>query len=154
VIRFPAQVVRRCFIDTSAYYALSDRDERHHPVATEIVQLLQHQRWTAYTSNFTIAEQYALHLSRLGREAAIHALLLIERSNARIVRIAQRDEVRAREILLRYTDKAFSYVDATSFAVMERLAIQYAFTFDDDFDRYGFTRLSPELLRSLAYVLR
>ena len=35
-----------------------------------------------------------------------------------------------RDILRRYDDKSFSYVDATSFSLMERLGIRQAFSFD------------------------
>ena len=59
-----------------------------------------------------------------------------------------RDEQRARQIIVAYTDKDFTFTDATSFAVMERLRIGHAFTFDDDFRQYGFTTLTPELLAS------
>ena len=47
------------------------------------------------------------------------------------------DEVRARDILRRYDDKSFSYVDATSFSLMERLGIRQAFSFDPHFEQYG-----------------
>jgi predicted nucleic acid-binding protein len=47
------------------------------------------------------------------------------------------------EILLGQEDKDYSYVDATSFAVMERLGIETAFTFDRHFEQYGWKRLSP-----------
>ena len=50
---------------------------------------------------------------------------------------------RAREIIRQYEDKSFSLTDATSFAVMERLRISYAFTFDRNFAQYGFTILTP-----------
>ena len=54
-----------------------------------------------------------------------------------IVRVRAADEDRAREILQRYVDKSFSYNDAISFMVMERLGIELAFTFDSDFRQYG-----------------
>ena len=47
------------------------------------------------------------------------------------------DEVRAIDILARYKDKTFSYTDATSFAVMERLGIGAALSLDSDFKQYG-----------------
>jgi predicted nucleic acid-binding protein len=47
------------------------------------------------------------------------------------------DEEKAKEIIRRYIDKTFSYTDATSFAVMERLALRAAFGFDPHFRQYG-----------------
>ncbi len=40
-------------------------------------------------------------------------------------------------------DKRFSYTDASSFAVMERLGIGTAFGFDRDFAQYGFRLIGP-----------
>jgi predicted nucleic acid-binding protein len=37
-------------------------------------------------------------------------------------------------ILLRYDDQAFSYVDAVSFALIERLRFRRAFAFDSHFE--------------------
>jgi len=55
----------------------------------------------------------------------------------RIEAVHSRDEERAKEIIRRYTDKSFSYTDATSFAVMERLGLREAFGFDPHFQQYG-----------------
>jgi len=63
-----------------------------------------------------------------------------------VVRARAADEVRARHIIYQYDDKAFSMTDAISFAVMERLHITRAFTFDRHFAQYGFTVLTPDLL--------
>jgi len=59
-----------------------------------------------------------------------------------IERITNDDEARAQDILRPYDDKSFSYVDATSLSVMERLGIRQAFAFDPHFEQYGL-----ELLR-------
>ena len=61
-----------------------------------------------------------------------------------IVRVEPEDEVRAREIIRRYDDKDFSLTDATSFAVMDRLGITTAFTFDRNFVQYGLDVLAHQ----------
>jgi predicted nucleic acid-binding protein len=43
----------------------------------------------------------------------------------------------AREIIHRYVGKTFSYTDATSFAVMERLQVSEAFAFHPHFQQVG-----------------
>ena len=55
-----------------------------------------------------------------------------------IERVSAEDEAAARQIIARYTDKTFSYTDATSWAVMTRLRIRTAFAFDPHFRQYGF----------------
>ncbi len=67
----------------------------------------------------------------------------IDDSLTTIVRAEADDERRARQILERYDAKDFSLTDAISFAVMERLRIGHAFTFDRHFAQYGFTQLMP-----------
>ena len=78
-------------------------------------------RWL---TNFIVAECHALSLSRLGADIARKWLLgniwPVERVNVE-------DETKARVIIEQYTDKTFSYTDATSFAVMDRLGIKTAF---------------------------
>jgi predicted nucleic acid-binding protein len=59
-----------------------------------------------------------------------------------VIRSRAADENRAKQILFQYDDKDFSFADAISFAVMERLQIRLAFTCDRDFAQYGFTVLT------------
>jgi predicted nucleic acid-binding protein len=55
-----------------------------------------------------------------------------------VERVSEDDESCARVIVARYLDKTFTYTDATSFAVMERLGLKTAFAFDPHFRQYGF----------------
>lgn len=67
------------------------------------------------------------------------------RSNPLITlhRVDAEEEERAWEILKNFSDKEFSYTDATSFIVMESLTIDTAFAFDEHFKQYGKFVLVP-----------
>jgi predicted nucleic acid-binding protein len=129
--------VRRVLIDTSAFFALTAPRDADHHTALAIQQRLITERWRLYTTNLVVAETHALLLTRLGRTIAFSTLHSIDHSTTTIVRISNADETRAREIISQYDDKDFSLTDATSFAVMERLRIPHAFTFDRNFTQYG-----------------
>ena len=135
---------RRALVDSSAYLALIDEDDENHQAAVAILGQLISGRFRQFTANYMLAEAHALILSTLGNQKANEFLRSILAGNTVVVRANPRGEVMAREILFRYTDKNFSYNDAISFAVMTRLGISLAFSFDDDFRQYGLIVLTPE----------
>jgi len=135
---------RYVLVDSAAYFALADRRAADHERATLIRSRLIAERRQLLTTNFIVAETHALMLSRLGRDLAARFLRGIDRSGTTYVRVRMADERRAREIIFTHTDKDYSYTDATSFAVMERLRIGAAFTFDRHFVQYGFAVLGLE----------
>lgn len=134
--------VRRVLMDTSAYYALTDTHQGTHAAALAIRQRLIRERARLFTTNLILAETHALLLVRLGRAVALRVLTAIDQSATTIVRVSAADEQRARQIVVQYDDKNFSLTDAASFAVMERLGIAHAFSFDRHFAQYGFTILA------------
>jgi len=118
--------VARILADTSA--------NRNHARAVSLARLMRRRRLTPLLTNFIVGETHGLVLSRLGAGLARRWLF----GNVwPIERITADDEVRARDILRRHDDKSFSYVDATSFSLMERLGIRQAFSFDPHFEQYG-----------------
>jgi uncharacterized protein len=122
-------------VDTSAVYALIDPTDQYHIVAKRKLATLKRLRTEPLLTNFTLAECHALMINRLGHHVARQWLL----SNVwRIEAISAADEQTALEIISRYIDKEYSYTDATSFAVMQRLGIRRAFAFDRHFQQYGF----------------
>jgi predicted nucleic acid-binding protein len=137
---------RRVFNDSSAYLALLDRRDEHHGEAVSILTALAAGHYRAFTTSTIVIEAHALILANLGGDQARAFLRTTTASRTRLIQVRARDVAVARDLLLRYTDKAWSYTDAISFVVMERLGIRLAFTFDDDFSQYGFTRLTPGLL--------
>jgi predicted nucleic acid-binding protein len=123
---------------------LADRRSPDHEQANGIRSRLTAERRSLYTTNFIAAETHALVLNRLSSDLASRVLRSIDASTTTYIRVSWGDEQRAREIIRTYDDKDFTLTDATSFAVMERLRIGSAFTFDHHFAQYGFAVLGLE----------
>lgn len=139
-----AHRARWVFVDTSAYFAVSNRRDAQHVPASAVLQALVAERRRLFTTNFILAELHALLLTRVSREVAAAVLAEIDTSRATtVVRVSAGDERRAREIIVAYRDKNFSLTDATRFAVMERLGISAAFTLDRNFAQFGWLVVGP-----------
>jgi predicted nucleic acid-binding protein len=129
-------------VDTSAYFALLDQDDASHAPARAISQRLIAEGWRLFTTSFILAETHALLLNRLSQAIATRFLRDMEHSPTTLMWVTPADVERAKAIISQYEDKDFSLTDATSFAVMERIDIRLAFTFDRHFAQYGFTVLT------------
>ena len=128
----------RILVDTSAVFALVDRSDARHPEARAGLEYLKRRRIEPLLTNFIVAESHALLLARVGADLARRWVV---GNKWPIERIGEDDETRAQAILVRFADKTFSYTDATSFAVMERLGLKRAFAFDPHFTQFGFQLL-------------
>ncbi|MEW6296410.1 MAG: PIN domain-containing protein [Thermodesulfobacteriota bacterium] len=126
--------MREVFVDTGAFYAALNRRDEHHREAVQLFTRAVEEEWRLVTSNFVVAETHALILTRLGRDLATGWLRNVP---AEVVRITAEDEGKAKRIIFGYRDKEFSYCDATSFAVMERMRIRDVMAFDPHFTQYG-----------------
>jgi predicted nucleic acid-binding protein len=134
--------LRRVFVDTGAFVALRNRGEREHRLARETLTALIEERAQLLTSNFVFAETYTALLVRVGRSEAIEWGRRFRASEAiELIRIEEGVERDAWEILESHHDKPWSYVDATSFALMKREQVQTAFAFDRHFAQRGLVLL-------------
>jgi uncharacterized protein len=129
------------FIDTSAFYALLDRDDENHSKAKKAWPEIVDAAETLVTSNYVLVETTALLQSRLGLEAVrgfqedLVPLLYVEFVTLDLHRLAV-------TALLSASRRALSLVDCATFEVMRSLGIKTAFTFDSHFKEQGF-RLVP-----------
>ncbi len=98
-----------------------------------LLQRVPRLGYALVTSNYVISETYTLLRQRVSWEAACSYIRELQAGSTQIVRISADDEQRAWEILQQYQDQDFSYVDATSFAGMERLSIAIFFALDSHF---------------------
>lgn len=124
------------FADTSFWFALRASDDEHHLAA---VAAWRAKGAPIVTSNHVIGETWTLLRARLGYSHGV-AFLDAVRSSPRVT-VHQVDavtEAEAWEWLRRHGERPYSFVDATSFALMRRLRIRDALTYDDDFAVAGF----------------
>jgi predicted nucleic acid-binding protein len=85
-------------------------------------------------------------LQQCGRQLGSDRFLdATTRSQSRLTinRIDEETENEAWRWLRRHDERAYSFVDATSFALMRRLRIREALAFDGDFSAAGFVELRP-----------
>ena len=129
--------MKSVFLDTSGFYAALNRKDAAHREARRLFSKAREERWAFFTTNFVVAETHALILIRRGRNHAWRFLQSIYTGSINVIRAEEQDERRARSIMDRYADKDFSYCDAISFAVMERLGISEVVSFDVHFRQYG-----------------
>jgi predicted nucleic acid-binding protein len=133
---------RRVFVDTSGWYALTDRSDQNHADAQRQFRHATGQGWPIVTTNHVVGESFTLLQRRTGPRAARQFLERMRNSSivARTF-VPEAWEEEAERLLAQYHDQRFSYVDATSFATMRHLGIQKALAFDNDFVIAGFVLL-------------
>ena len=122
------------FVDSSAFYAAADAGDASHPRATAVLAAGE----ALITSDHVLVESWLLVRHRLGRDAAERFWSAIRGGAATIELVGTADLEVAWSIGQAFGDQDFSIVDRTSFAVMQRLGVLRAATFDDDFAIYRF----------------
>ncbi len=126
------------FVDTSALYALLDRDDRNHTAAAARWARISPSGDPVFTHNYVLVEVSALVQRRLGM-SALRALIDELLRPVELVWVNAEVHHRAVGSLLAGPRRLVSLVDWVSFHLMRQLAIQKAFAFDADFQRQGFT---------------
>ena len=129
------------FVDTSAFFALANLADTHHTPAVAVFQSSV-GRETLKTSDHIVIETWFLLRARLGRSAAMRFWDSLGGGVVTVLSVTSQDLRRGREIAREWPDQAFSIVDCTSFALIERLDIRRAFAFDRHFRlvRFGARR--------------
>lgn len=123
------------FVDTSAFYAVTDDGDQANARAT---QLLAAKEQHLVTTDHVLVETWLLINARGGYAPAEAFWRSVRASAASIEHVTPADLDAAWRIGEAFADQSFSIVDRTSFAVMERLGVHRAIAFDDDFAVYRF----------------
>jgi predicted nucleic acid-binding protein len=129
------------FVDTSFWVALRLRRDSHH---AEAVALLDASSEPLVTSSDVRGETWMFLRTRDGHDSAVAYLEMLDESGrVRVERVGERLEDEALRWLRRHDERPYSFVDATSFALMRAMKITDAFAFDGDFAAAGFVELRP-----------
>jgi predicted nucleic acid-binding protein len=97
------------------------------------------------TSTDVRGETWTFLRRRYGHRIAVRFLdLLAAATNTRVAFVEAEVQDDALRWLRRHDERPYSYVDATSFALMRSLGIREALAFDGDFAAAGFVELRAE----------
>jgi len=127
------------FVDTSFWVATIAANDANHREAT---QLAREASDRLVTSNHVRGETWTFLNRRYGHAPAVSFVDALGRTARLRVEIVSRDlEDEALRWLRRHDEREYSFVAATSFALMRSLRVREALAFDGDFAAAGFVEL-------------
>lgn len=131
------------FYDTSAWVALTVPGDRHGPSARRLQgEVARGTHGAIVTTNFVLDEAATFIRMETDVESAARLVeSLISSSSITTVWIDPGHFESALKLFVECKDKRWSFTDCTSFVVMRELGIPRAFSFDQNFQEAGFTRL-------------
>jgi predicted nucleic acid-binding protein len=129
------------FVDTSFWVALFFAGDANHGDARTL--------WSSntvplMTTNHVRGEMWTCLRRRRGHADAVRALEAVNGTRRCAIEVGDDAlETDAWEWLRRHDEREYSFVDATSFAVMRRRRIRDALAFDGNFAAAGFVEVRP-----------
>ncbi len=130
------------YLDTGALIALATSSDRFHDQAIEYFKRALKDGTRFVTGRPVLVEYIDGVAKRVGKSEGIKELRLLESTaTIRIEPETADDWVRGRELFLRYDDHPIDLTDSLSFAMMDRMGLKAAFTFDRDFAVHGLARV-------------
>ena len=128
------------FVDSSFWIAAAVAADAHHGEAAELVARRAGDRLV--TTSHVCGETWTFIRRRFGHGQAVAVLDRLERTpRLQVLAIDAELEREAWTWLRRRDERPYSFVDATSFALMRSLRIHEALAFDADFAAAGFVEL-------------
>ncbi len=129
------------FVDTSALYAVLDRDDQNHDKAARVWERLLVSPTRLLTHNYVLVETSALVQHRLGIPAlrAVHERIV---PMLQIEWVSESQHRIAVEMAITTGRRKLSIVDCVSFIIMRSNRVADVFCFDDHFVEQGFHLLT------------
>lgn len=135
------------FVDTGAFYARADEDDKHHETATRLFDAIRSGEAPyrpIFTSQAVLSEFATLALYKLGHGIAVRTLNAVRNSaSINVLPVGRTTFETAADHFEDYDDQEISFVDHTTSILAAERDIEDIFAFDGDFRTLGFT-LVPE----------
>ncbi|MEX1262362.1 MAG: PIN domain-containing protein [Actinomycetota bacterium] len=130
------------FVDTSFWLAIENGRDRNHDDAARLMAALGTAQ--LHTTNHVRGETWTWLRRRAGHRGAVRFLDHLDASaRVEVEHIGPRIESQAIAWLRSRDEREYSFVDATSFALMRSRKIREVLAFDGDFSAAGFIELRP-----------
>jgi len=129
------------FVDTGVWFAsVVPIDPRH----ADVLAWHKANPSTLITTDYVIDETLTL-LRKRGEKSRAVALgrYFFDLAGVQIHYVTEEDVKRAWQTFAKYGDRDWSFTDCTSRAVIERLHIKRALTFDRHLSEFGLTAIAP-----------
>lgn len=129
------------FVDTGYWVALQLSKDPHHRAAAA---LWKEPLGALLCTNHVLGETWTFLRRRAGHRAAVKFLDAAQKSSRLVLtHVDEALEAEALRWLRRHDNREYSFVDATSFAVMRNRRLTEALAFDGDFSAAGFVEVRP-----------
>jgi len=137
------------FVDTGAFYARADRDDRHHSESMGLFEEIRSGNLAyrpLYTSQAVLSEFATLALYKLGHATATRALRAIRAAESiTVVSVGKPTFETAADQFEDYDDQQISFVDHTTSVLADERGIDHVFAFDSDFRTLGFSLVPTDI---------
>jgi uncharacterized protein len=130
------------FVDSSFWIAQALQRDRRHVDAARLAE--RNAGELLVTSNLVRGETWTFLRRRTWHSFAVSWLDVVSAHGLRVEGVDSDLEAEAWRWLRIHGERPYSFVDATSFALMRKLRIREALAFDGVFAAAGFVELRPE----------
>ena len=131
------------FVDTGAFYARADEDDKHHETVKRVFDGIRTGDLAyrpVYTTQAVLSELATLCLYKLGHDDAVRALTAVRESESfNILSVGRSAFEAAAGQFGEYDDQEISFVDHTTAILADERDVSHVFAFDSDLRTLGFT---------------
>ena len=140
----------KIFVDTGAWIALADKNDKHHASAVEVYGLIRKRNIKLFITDYIFDETVTWLLYKIRHKVACDwGNRILNSRMVELVKVNTEHIHAAWKLFQKYQDQTFSFTDCLSFQIMEALDIKIVFAYDSHFSTVGFSVINKESAKSI-----